>query len=222
MPKGTTTPIHIQQEILLRFDAYRREGMDIMAACTRISADLAGREEDRFEIPPRSIWAMLNRLRPTTDMAKMYLKAKAMRLVKRVVAKANVSEAIDILSRPGIDVLSPAQKGVDSSGPAGFFLTVKADTCGAVTVGAMVGPQPVKQLEEAAFDPFTGTIGGFDEAQDTGSGTPQLIGVSETRQTALDRARAKIRAAQEALGSGHVGLQDVDGHAQEEDVTVTP
>lgn len=221
MPKGIPIPIHIQQEILLRFDDYRRKDHGIMHACALISADLSGRDEDKYDISAHSIWVMLNRLRPTTDMAKMYLKAKAMRLVKRVVAKANVSEAIDILSRPGMDVLAPAQKHVESSGPAGFFLTVQADTCGAVTVGAMIGQQPQKQLTEPAFDPFAGAVGGFEHEQDRVSGAPIRVGGSETRQSVLDRARAKIKAAQAALDSGHSGVQDVDGEAETEDVTVT-
>lgn len=110
MPKGTNLPVHIVQEILIRFDRHRRDGMAIMQACTQISLDI-----EEVKMPPHTVWAVLQRLRPTTDLAKMYLKAKAYRLVKRVVNKASPAEALDILSRPGMGVIEAAvrNEGVD-------------------------------------------------------------------------------------------------------------
>lgn len=224
MPKGTALPVHIKQEILLRFDDYRRQELSIMDACVRISADIAGQHEGEFQLPPKTVWAVLNRLRPTTDMAKMYLKHQAMKLARRIVKKANVTEAIDVLSRPGMDVLSPPQKSGDATGPAGFFLTVQADTCGAVTVGAVIGQPAPKQLDAPSFDPFAGAVGGFDEkdwgAEHSGPAA-RVVGQGETRETVLERARAKIRAAQKAIDQGQPGLQDADEQAQADGVTVT-
>lgn len=201
MPIGQPTPIHIQQEILLRFDAYRREQRSIMDSCAQISVDL--KTEHNYEMPPKSVWALLQRLRPTTDLAKMYLKAKAMKLVKRIVKRASPSEAIDLLSRPGMNVIEPAAKTQDN-GPTGFFLTVQADTCGAVKIGMGAGQIQPKQIEETvAFDPFAGAVGGFDEESQASSG-PRVIGRSETSQSALDRARAKIAASRRASEENEV------------------
>jgi hypothetical protein len=213
MPKGTAVPIHIQQEVLLRFDSYRRQELSIMDACGRISADLMELSPP-YALPAKSVWAMLNRLRPTTDLAKMYLKAKAMKLVKRVVRKASVAEAIDVLSRPGIDVLAPAAKSVEGSGPTGFFLSVQSDTCGAVKVGGMIGPAPVKELAGDTFDPFHGAIGGFDEETVTESARSTSVVLDQSRESVLDRARAKIRQARSRLGEENPGILDVDGQTE--------
>lgn len=230
MPKGTKIPIHIQQEVLLRFDDYRRQGQSIMQSCAQISLDLQQADEP-YALPPKSVWAMLQRLRPTTDIAKMLLKASAVKLVKRVIKKANVAESMDILSRPGIDVLNPVAKGEMGNGPTGFFLTVNADTCGAVTVGAAIGqaPAPKQIAADVPFDPFSGPVGGFDE--DTAKVHPRALGPSvvpgagESRATVIARALAKIREAQDRGGEndpGHGGLQDADVQtAQTGHVTVT-
>ena len=204
--KGVPIPIEIKQDILLRFDDYRRKEMSIMAACTQISQDV--QLLHNVDLSPKSVWACINRLRPTTDIAKLYLKAKAMKLVKRVVQKANVSEAIDLLSRPGMDVIGRPSKE-QAGGPQGFFLTVQADTCGAVKVGVATGqPAQATIAESAEFDPFAGAIGGFDEdAEDRPA--PKAVGRGESAHSALERARAKIAESRRNLTEGHSGHESL-------------
>lgn len=221
MPKGIKVPLHVQQEILLRFDAYRREQLSIMDACARISCDLGQRdEENRFDLPPKSVWAVLQRLRPSTDIAKLILKAGAAKLAKRIIKKASVSEALDVLSRPGIEVIARPQSG-EEGGQTGFFLTVQADTCGAVTVGAAIGQRPVpKQIETVTFDPFSGALGGFEYDEDarTEKAVPDVqplsaFSATEGKDALLQRARAKIEESRRRhQGIGR--LQDADGEAQ--------
>lgn len=236
MPKGIPVPIHIQQKILLSFDQYRRGGDGIMLSCARISEDLS--REDSYVLPAKAIWNMLQRLRPTTDIAKMYLKAKAMKLVRRIVKKANVSEAIDLLSRSDMGVIAPAAK-IEGGGGGGFFLSVEVDTCGAVKVGAAAGvsgqlsssadslrspavSDGVSRGQLAAFDPFAGVVGEWNEPT-TSRTTQRIVGRGETAQSALDRARAKIAASRRpAKYQGHASVQGADGDPEEEDVTVTP
>lgn len=82
----------------------------------------------------------LKRLLPTTDLARATLEAGAIKLAKRIVSKASVGEAIEVLSRPNIAALDPKQ--VNNEG-GGFFLSIKAEDCGAVNVGiAQQNPTP--------------------------------------------------------------------------------
>ena len=66
----------------------------------------------------------------TSVLAKATLRAGSAALAERIVKKASVTESIEVLSRPGIDVLQPAiQKG--SSG-GGFRVSVGVGSCGTV------------------------------------------------------------------------------------------
>ncbi len=179
-----------------------------MEACTQISADLHQRHH--LALAPKRVWDVLQRLRPTTDLAKMYLKAKAYRLVKRFVKKAEPGEILDVLSRPGMNVIEAAKTASQSSG---FFLSVNVDSCGAVKMGVASGTAPVAALPEAVEDIFAGSVGGFDEgpeSQDEGPATQALDGQTVDAQDAsgnghvqdaLSRARAKLAAVRRE----HVG-----------------
>jgi hypothetical protein len=187
------------QEILLKFDAYRREGDSIMLAVTRIG--------EETKLAPRTVHALLQRLQPTTDIAKMYLKAKAFRLAKRLVNKASPAEAIDILERPGMNVLEPTKK-VEGGG-GGFFLSVQTDTCGAVKVGVATG-QAMPQLPATTpdFNPYDGlSKETFDEVTTPGDAGPRRLtshrqaltdGEAESKNRTLEAARAKLQAARAA------------------------
>lgn len=72
--------------------------------------------------------------RPDTRLATRLLKASTHTLVERIVAKADVEQAIEVLSRPNIGVLAPALKPGASMG-GGIYVSVAADSCGAVNVG---------------------------------------------------------------------------------------
>ena len=207
MPIGQPTPIHICQEILLRFDEKRRQTYEnqhgkvvtknIMRCCKEI-----GREMDPPMLP-ETVHGILMRLRPTTDIAKMYLKAKAYKLVRRLVKRANPAEIIDVLTRPGIGVLEPQVK-MEGSGGGGFFLSVSAESLGAVKIG--VGQMPntpkVEALQE--FNPFVGEEDdGEDDEKAPIAPAPRL-----TSQSALERARAKLYAAQQAARGGDGSPED--------------
>lgn len=86
---------------------------------------------------------IIQRYQPTTDLATRYLQSQALKLAMRVVRKANVTEAIDVLSRKSMGVIAP--KTEEGAGNRGFFLSVEADSCGAVKVGvAMVDSKPLE------------------------------------------------------------------------------
>lgn len=232
MPKGIHVPVHIQQRILLGFDQYRREEHGIMLACTMISEDLG---RDGYSLAPKAVWNLLQRLRPTTDIAKMYLKARAYKLARRIVRKANVSEAIDLLSRPDMGVIAP-KLASDNAVGGGFFLSVEMDTCGAVKIGA--GAQVVGQLASSLdslrsptdsgtkqlpmFDPYIGVVEEGWHEPDTPRAVTRVLGRGESAQSALDTARAKIKAARAAAERAeNPGISGDHGDLEEEDVTVT-
>lgn len=124
-------------DILSRFKALTTvQNRGVMESCELIAKDY-GRSTD-------VIYALIKRFRPTVDGAEMYMRSQALRLAMRTVRKANVSEAIDILQRSNIGVLAPKQES--SGGTGGFFLSVQADTCGAVKIG--VSNQPPQRFSD--------------------------------------------------------------------------
>lgn len=88
---------------------------------------------------------------PTQSLAKYYLKSNALRLARRIVAEANVEEAVDILSRPNIGVLEPAVKAGASTGPTAVLTSINPHHLGgvqvAVVMGATSGSQPTPTPE---------------------------------------------------------------------------
>ena len=76
-----------------------------------------------------SIRRLIHKFHPSTVLATKYLRANALRLAQKVVKHSTVSEAIDVLSRPNIDVLKPQAK---EQSITGFFTSVSLDSCGAV------------------------------------------------------------------------------------------
>lgn len=132
---------HEMQAVIQRYRELHNQGIGIMEACEDISLKIG--------MPISTIHQMVNRLLPTTDLAEAYLKSQALRLAARVVRKANAQEAIDVLSRKNMGVLAP--KTEESGGIGGFFLSVQAESCGAVRVGVstMTAPTPQPQLSPA-------------------------------------------------------------------------
>lgn len=72
----------------------------------------------------------------STQVAQQFLKAKAFELTKRVVEKANVDQAIEILSRPNVGVLEPHKKGNDAPQ---IMISVNTESIGAVVM-PVTGP----------------------------------------------------------------------------------
>jgi hypothetical protein len=187
------------QEILLRFQEYKRQGIIASDAYSRISYDLSMLQPP-FPIKPDSVYRTIRRFRPTVDMAALHLKASAYRLARRVVNKASVEQSIDILSRSNMGVLAPAK--AQMSGPTGFFLSVKADTCGAVTVGAAIGELPASPTESTTLEFDLGEI--YEDPRPVVT-TPVSVGGSRSREAILEAARAKILAARQDQDAGREG-----------------
>lgn len=129
---------HVTQELMKRFRYHRRKGKRIMEACEAVA--------DKMGLDPKTVWAVQNRLQPTTGLATDMLRAGAANLMGRVLRKANVDQAIDLLERANIGVLAP-KKDMGGTGGSQFIIGVSADSLGAVKVGVQIGPaQPPKQL----------------------------------------------------------------------------
>lgn len=94
--------------------------------------DIYEKLADQFGRPVATIRTHLRKLAPTTDIARVFLSASALKMAKRVVDEGRVPELIDVLSRPSLGVIAPK---AEAQGGGGFFLSVSADSCGAVRVG---------------------------------------------------------------------------------------
>lgn len=116
-------------EICGVYKRHRKNGMGVQQSYERTAEDL-GYTAD-------SVAQVVRRFIPTTDVASSYLKANTLRMAMRLVRKANPAEIIDVLSRKDIGVLAP--KSEEAGGQQGFFLSVQADSCGAVKVGVTSG-----------------------------------------------------------------------------------
>lgn len=129
------------QHIVKLFKIYIRKGRTKENACEEIG-NLYGRSAYTIKELVTRITA------DTTDIARDYIKSNALRLAMRVVRDGSVAQAMDILERSNVGVLAP-KKQVES-GSRGFFLTVSADSCGAVKVGAAIIDTPDPAQLEAA------------------------------------------------------------------------
>jgi hypothetical protein len=126
-------------DILSKFKVYTKEmQMGVYESCAKIAEEYGRTQE--------TIYGLVRRFNPSTDAAEALIKANALRLAVRVVRKANVDQAIDILSRPNMGVLQPTQQA--GSGGGGFFLSVQADSCGAVVKVATVQPGTFESLQK--------------------------------------------------------------------------
>lgn len=204
---GNRIPDHTRQQILERFDHYRRQGLPLMQAYEAVGAEV-GRDA-------RVVGAFVNRMRPTVGAARVYLRSKALKLAKRLVEKANTTEILDILSRPSMGVIDPAQKGGGEG--MGFQLLVSADSCGAVKVGLQAGPMPTGDEPQKAFDPYALLPG------ETDGETPVQVKTtwgsrSQNVQQALEAARIRLAHARAAGSQEDSGVQVLDGEFEESEV----
>src|SRR5438874_2067965 len=122
-------PPHIAAQIFMRFKQLRKQGEHVMPACEIIAKELG----ENFSV--KTVWGVVDRLRPTDQLASVYLKSQAMRLAIRLVKQADAAQAMELLSRPSIGVIAPKARENSGGGDGGFFLSVQVDSCGAVKVG---------------------------------------------------------------------------------------
>jgi hypothetical protein len=144
--------------ILKLYKRLAHKGYTLGEACRQI-APLYDRHVD-------TIINLVRRLTSdTTEVAGHYMKSNALRLAMRVVRDANVQQSMDILERPNMGVLAP--KKAAGEGSRGFFLTVSADSCGAVkaSVGMIEGGPNAIQEPEAGASGLRGLLGTGDEGE---------------------------------------------------------
>lgn len=187
MPSGVPITPDVVAHIMELFLDCRKRGMPIMDSYRRVG--------QQVDIDPKVIGTVVHRLRPTTDIAKMYFRASALKMARRIARKGSPSELIDVLSRPSIGVLdAPKGKG-DGDGGGNFFISVSADTCGAVKVGvAAVRDQPEIESGES-FDPFSETIDVGQESYHVENGNAVDAGRVEGAEEGLsviERVRADL------------------------------
>lgn len=106
------------------------------------------------------IQSLIRRFQPSVVGAEEYLRSNAMRLAMRVVRKANVDQAIDILERSNVGVLAPKKEV--GSGNQGFFLSVQAENLGAVRIGVVSGEAAALQMPggiDSPSAPYSGASG---------------------------------------------------------------
>lgn len=120
MPARTAKPVRLSGDEKSSILTMSRAG----ASLTEMSKSL-GRDHS-------TISRFLATMRDTSDVARAIIRAGSVTLAERIVKKATVSEAMDVLSRPGIDVLTPA---VGKGGAGNGFnvqLSVAVASCGTV------------------------------------------------------------------------------------------
>lgn len=203
--------------IVARVRFLRRNGKSITDACEIVGYEY-GRETD-------TIYKIMKRFEPTTDVAASYIQANALKLAMRVVRESNAPEAIDVLSRKNIGVLSPKTEGAGGGG--GFFLSVTAESCGAVKIGVATAAPALEAAPEcndysstSAIEcndytlgppttPQPGAVDGQEEGfgrRDDGAGKPRerrphqsrirpLGALSEEQQRAIASAKGRLHAA---------------------------
>lgn len=161
------------QHILKLYKVYLRKGYTAEHAFKEI-----GQLYDRSEATIRNLVYRLTA--DTTGVAQSYIKSNALKMAMKVVREGSVAQHMDILERPNIGVLAPKKQS--SEGSRGFFLTVQADSCGAVkaSVGMIEGGAAPLQEEKASDDDLL-----FQDAQETlAGGLP--TGLGEGSQPVVD------------------------------------
>jgi hypothetical protein len=120
-----------------------------------LSVDEIGRRTARNK---SVISRFLARMYDTRELAQAIIAAGSAKLAERIVAKASVEEAIEVLSRPGIGVIQPApSKNAGQVG--GIEVSVAVSSCGtAVKVTSGGNTNGEHELPEGAAAPGTPLI----------------------------------------------------------------
>lgn len=131
-------------EVMTRFKRARSSGRGIMDSCRKVFEDTG--------IPVATVYTLQRRLQPTTELAKDYIRSQAFKLATRVVRKANVDQAMALLSRPNIGVLDPPGEGGVGGGRQ-FMIGVAMDSLGSVKVGVQIGASARPEVMELDTEP---------------------------------------------------------------------
>lgn len=201
MPRGIKVEADEIQHILDLFNDSRKHGRGLMDSYTLVGAQV-GRDK-------KVIAGIIQRLKPTTDLARMYFRAKAYKMAKRVVAKASPGELMDVLQRPSIGVLDPVKK--IEGGGGGFFLSVSTESCGAVKVGVAAIPGALEEPKQLGEGEDTPVFDPFSEVIDVGQGADhEPYGNAEFRadeshpprtETVIERVRRQLAERRQSAGA---------------------
>lgn len=186
MPKGERISPPVLEQILRLYERYRKAGMGKRNACVEVAKHVP----HRWEV----VCSVIDRLRPTTQLAEVLIKARAFRITSKLLRKANADQLIDILSRPNIGVLGSNK--AESSGPTGFFLSIQADTLGAVQVAGGQVPRALpaaQERDDEEDEPFTIDA---DTVESMGDEPPLTQATTVCRSAAT---RGALRLAKERL-----------------------
>lgn len=94
----------------------------------------------------------LSKMQDSRELATAILRAGSATLAERVVKKANVAEALDVLSRPDIGVVAPAvNKGTLGPGGPLVQVSVAVASCAAVVKVEEVGPNGPKEVSDGGL-----------------------------------------------------------------------
>lgn len=108
----------------------------------------------------KTIGRFVSSMTDSTPLATAMIRAGAHKLAKKVLEKADVDQALDILSRPNIGVLRPIQKVSD--GPQ-IMISVNQDSLGGVAPANMVNTAlPATPLTAAIDSVKLAIVGGND------------------------------------------------------------
>jgi len=77
-----------------------------------------------------AISRLIRQFSPSSILAERFLRANALALAERIVAKADVPQAIEVLSRPNIGVLASSR----ASGGVSVMMSISNDSLGGVVV----------------------------------------------------------------------------------------
>lgn len=86
-----------------------------------------------------TIYKFIKKFMSTDTMAEQFFRSRSMEMAKKVVAKADVNQLIDVLSRPNIGVLKPVSKGHD--GPQ-IMISVNQESIGSISNGSAPNSMP--------------------------------------------------------------------------------
>lgn len=196
-------------QCVTRFKQLRRNPhLEMLEACKIIG------EEFTPPIPTNSVYKIIDRFRPTNMLASDYLRSKAFRMAKRLVKEADAGQLIDLLSRSSMGVVAP--KTAPDEGQRGFFLSVQAESCGAVRVGVATG-STARELpahtgdEYAADDPWRDERVQRETAPQRfleGQGGDESEAGSRHRYLRTEQAEGRTEGL--ASGRGDSGRQDIE------------
>lgn len=106
-----------------------------------------------------TIRRLIEEFRPTTQLARATILARAADIARRVTDKADVDQLIDVLSRPNIGVLdAPVAASGKGNGGANVLINVQAGSLPAIneaeyrpTRGALPEPQPEGDIKNVGL-----------------------------------------------------------------------